>query len=307
MSSLAVVAAGAIPAAVVLVAPASVVAQDFSTGSLTGTVRDDAGTPIPGARVEVQSDSQGFTRQLTTDSGGVFRAALIPVGSYTVTISADGYGSISQSANVRLGGESAFGFTLPRGGVSSVEELVITAPRPDLAFTQTTTGLTVDLHELVERVPGGRDLTSVILLAPTAVQGDSAFGNQPSLGGSSVAENAFYVNGLNITNFNNYIGGSAVPFDFYRSVEVKVGGYPAEFGRATGGVVNAVTKSGSNDFEFALRGNFAPDLFRSQAYDTYSARNLLDERDSSSLTVEAGGPIIRDRLFFYGLAQFNDT
>src|SRR5690606_5750350 len=101
--------------------------------------------------------------------------------------------------------------------------------------------------------------------------------------------------------------GSLVPFDFYRSVEVKTGGYPAEFGRATGGIINAVTKSGTNDFTFALRGNFALNELRENAPDTYAARNRADESESTSIIVEAGGPIIRDRLFFYGLAQFQDN
>lgn len=300
----------AVPAVTVIAAPTSASAQDFSTGSMSGTVTDANGAPIAGASVEVRSNEQGFARTTTTDATGGFRVALVPIGNYTVTIQAPGYNPVSQTAGVRLGGTTAYDFTLAAAGsdgATNVEDIVVTGARQSLAFNETTTGLVVDLEELVKTVPIGRDITSVTLLAPSTVQGDNAFGNLPAVAGSSVAENAFYVNGLNITNFDNYIGGSTVPFDFYRSVEVKTGGYPAEFGRATGGIINAVTKSGSNDFEFAIRGNFSPDSFREQAPDTYLQRNELDEASSSSVTLEAGGPIIRDRLFFFALAQFSET
>ncbi len=121
-----------------------------------------------------------------------------------------------------------------------------------------------------------------------------------------MGENVFYINGLNITNFVNGIGAAVVPFEFYKSVEVKTGGYPAEFGRGTGAMINAVTKSGSNDFTFALHGNYEPDAWRERIPDTTNARNALAHRTDNNLTVEAGGPIIRDRLFFYGLASFQE-
>src|SRR5690606_10269500 len=247
----------ALPAAAVVLTPTSVSAQDYTSGTLTGTVRDVSGAPVQGAAVTVRSTEQGLSRTLTTDSTGRFRAPLVPIGEYTVTIEAPGYSSVVQTARVGLGGESSYNFELAAGDATNLDEIVVTGARQTLAFNQNTTGLVVDVEELVQRVPVGRSVTAVTLLAPSTVQGDSAFGDVPSVGGASVAENAFYVNGLNITNFDNYIGGSLVPFDFYRSVEVKTGGYPAEFGRATGGIINAVTKSGTNDFTFALRGNFA--------------------------------------------------
>lgn len=299
------VAAGVL--APVLVAPTPAMAQDISSGTLTGSVVSEGGAPVAGATVEIQSTEQGFTRSATTDAAGDFRAALLPIGRYTVTITAPCYAPVAQSVQVALGGTSSYSFSLAEGSADTVGEIVVTAARRNLDFNETTTGLTVDVEDLVKTTPVGRSIASIILLAPTTVPGDSTFGDVPSIGGSSVAENAYYVNGLNITNFDNYIGGSTVPFDFYRSVEVKTGGYAAEFGRATGGIVNAVTKSGSNDFYMGLHGNYAPNSLRSQSPDTYSTANSLYEADSNSTTVELGGPIIKDRLFFYGLTEFRDT
>lgn len=303
--------AAVLPAgALVVSAPAH--AQDYSSGTLTGEVVDASGAPIAGAEVQITSSAQGFTRSATTDDGGDFRAALLPIGGYVVTITAPGYTSIAQSVNVGIGGQSSYAFTLEAASAASTTEatalgdIVVTAAARTLDRNRTTTGLTVNLEELVKTVPIGRDITSVVLLAPNAVAGDSAFGSQPSIGGSSVAENAFYLNGLNITNFDNYIGGSTVPYDFYRSVEVMTGGYSAEYGRSTGGIVNAISKSGTNEFEFALHGNWSPDALRETSPNTYSAANDRYEADSTSFTVEAGGPIIKDRLFFYGLAELRD-
>lgn len=304
------VATIAAPATVALVAaalPTMASAQDYTSGTLTGTVSDTGGSPVAGATVTVTSVAQGFTRTATTDADGQFRVPLIPIGSYRVAINANGYEPVTDStATVRLGGESAYTFTLTTPG--EVSELVITsAASPALDFAATTTGLTVDVEDLAKQVPIARNITAVTMLAPTAVQGESLFGNQPTIGGASVAENAFYVNGLNITNFDSYVGGATVPFEFYKSVEVKTGGYPAEFGRATGGVINAVTKSGTNDFMFALHGNWEPAEWASKARDTYLARNRIDYDMRKDLTVEAGGPIIRDRLFAYGLYQFRES
>ena len=288
-------------------APTIATAQDFSSGALVGRVNDSAGAPVAGAKVVVKSVAQGFERVLTTETDGQFRAQSIPIGAYAVTITKDGYQpSGDQSVRVTLGGASNYSFTMQAEG--EVAALVVTATgNPQVDFSQTTTGLTVDLEELVKQSPVGRDITSVVLLTPGAVSGDTAFGNQPSISGSGVSENSFYVNGLNVTNFATGIGGSTIPFDFYRTVEVKTGGISAEFGRATGGVVNAVTKSGSNEFKFAVHQNFTPAGLRSTSPDTFQYQNSKYATETNSTTIEASGPIIDDRLFLYVLNQQQQT
>ena len=106
-----------------------------------------------------------------------------------------------------------------------------------------------------------------------------------------------------------------MPFYFYQSVETKLGGYPAEFGRATGGIVNAVTKAGSNDFMAGIHVDWAPNFLRSRAADIYNSPNnqnpatnrKYDKSDSLITAIEASGPIIKDRLFVYGLLQLQNT
>lgn len=312
MGGAALMALVAVPAITVFT-PTIAAAQDYTNGTLTGSVVGTNGQPVANAEVVIISNAQGVTRNTTTNANGEFRVALIPTGSYAVTINASGYNSVSDDVSVSLGGASGYDFVLAssEAGASSVDDIVVTGVRRQLDFAATTTGLTVDLEQLTKQLPIGRSLTAVTLLAPTVVSGGSsgnaAFANQPSIGGSSVGENAFYVNGLNTTNFDTYIGAVTVPFDFYKTVEVKTGGYPAEFGRATGGVVNAVTKSGTNEFTFGLHGNYTGPELEDTSTDTYQDANRLDETQQADLTFEVGGPIIRDRLFFYGLAQLRDN
>ena len=157
-------------------------------------------------------------------------------------------------------------------------------------------------------MPVGRNITSLILLAPTTNPGATGFGNVPSIGGSSVAENAYYINGLNITNPDTYVGSTRVPFDFYQNVDVQTGGYAAEFGRATGGVINATTKSGTNTPFFAMHGDFQP--FFAQAVGGLTGlptqpTNLprFTQAETEQFTMEAGGALWEDHLFVYGLFQ----
>lgn len=317
LAGLATVAAPLALTTVATAIPTLASAQDYSSGSLIGTVKDSAGVTVPDATVTVKSLDQGFTRTVTTDGSGQFRVPLIPIGGYSVSIAKEGYQPTSDgNVRVGLGGSTAYSFTLAEVG-GSVSEVVVTATaNPQLDFAATTKGLTVDLETLTKQAPIGRSLTAVVQLAPGVVTGSAArvgtapsaanFGGQPSVGGGSVAENAFYINGLNITNFDNYIGAAEVPFDFYKSVEVKTGGYPAEFGRATGGVINAVTKSGSNDFKVAVHGNFELDSMRQDSPDTYLIANHRGGQSSKSGTFEVSGPVIKDHLFFYVLNQQRD-
>lgn len=315
-SVMAGVAAFGAPAAVMLaaaMAPSAVLAQDYTSGSLVGHVTDSSGAPVGGAAVTVRSQSTGVTQNSVTDSTGTFRAPLIPTGAYSVTIRKAGFTDIAQEGlSVRIGGESNYGFTLTNPNDLSEVVVVAKKPQPQLDFSQTTKGVAIDVEQLQKQVPIARNVTAIALLAPGVITAVPGFTNTdgslvPSIGGASAGENAFFINGLNITNFDTYVGAATVPFDFYKTIEIKTGGYPAEFGRATGGVVNAVSKSGTNDLYFAIHGNYQPDALRELVPNTYGTNNARRQADSAQTSVEFGGPLWRDHLFFYGLYQFNNS
>lgn len=302
--SIAVLALHVAPAIVavgILATPAA--AQDYTSGALVGDVVDAEGAPVADATLTLTSSEQGFSRTTTSSANGGFRFVSLPPGVYSVQVTSSAGDSKEDNVRITASATENYSFTV---GVKD-NGIVVTGARRNLDFANTTTGIAVNLDELTSRVPIGRSLTEVALLAPTATAGDSAFGNLPAFGGASVAENAYYINGLNITNFDKYLGSAPVPFEFFRSIEVKTGGYPAEFGRATGGIINAVSKAGTNELMLGAHLNWEPDQLASTSPDTYIDRNRRDRRDNFSAVVEAGGPIIRDRLFAYGLIEFRDV
>jgi hypothetical protein len=179
------------------------------------------------------------------------------------------------------------------------------------------TGLNISLEEL-SNVPVARNIEAVALLAPGTIQGDGSFNaikdrQLISFGGASVAENVFYIDGLNVTNFRNGLGGSSVPFEFYDQFQIKTGGYGAEFGRSVGGVLNAVTKRGSNDWEYGLVTYSETDLGQGSSPNTIrpdgSFYDYNDKNEQTSFTTDiyVSGPIIKDRLFFYVMAEPQST
>lgn len=293
-----------------MVAPAS--AQDYTQIAATGRVTDQGGAPVAGATVAVTSDAQGFTRTITTGSDGSYRVPNLPAGAYTFEISAPGFGTYRESG-VRLSqNQSGNNFQLVASGSAGAAaeggDIVVTGRRVQVAdFDRTTTGAVIDVAELATRVPVGRDLNSIIQLAPGTNSGDTAFGNLSSVAGSSVSENAFYINGLNITEFREGLGSVTVPFDFYQTVETKTGGYSAEFGRSTGGMINATTKSGSNDFHGSILFNWEPNDLRSKQPNTLFADNDFDKEERKDTIFQLSGPLIKDRLFFYGIYNARDV
>lgn len=286
----------------------SAAAQDYTNVSASGRIVGADGEGVAGATVEVRSDNQGFTRTATTDNSGNFRISQIPTGSYSFTITADGFETYSESGVQLTLNQAANQFTLAPAGSSTSGEVVVTGRRTRVVdFDRNTTGSVIDIGDVATRVPVARDITSVVLLAPGTLQGDNAFGNLPNIAGGSVSENTYFVNGLNITDFFTGLGGAPVPFDFYQTVEVKNGGMPAEFGRTTGGFVNAITKSGSNEFHGGITFNWEPDELRSDPTNTYAADNDASYASRTEMIAQLSGPIIKDHLFFYGLYQTRDV
>ena len=277
-------------------------AEDATSGTLEASVLDQSGTAVAGASVSVTSANTGISKSAVSSADGSVRFPLLAIGMYDVEVSASGFDSLTDSVQVALG-NSGYNFVL-ESATGSMEEIVTTAGAIQaLDFNSTTTGISIDVDELIANTPINRSLTSLVLLAPGTSAGDSAFGSLASIGGSSVAENVYLVNGLNITNFRNFTGSSSVPFEFYDVVEVKTGGYQAEFGKAIGGVVNAVTKSGSNEWKAGVNVSYYPDSFYHDKPNTYSSLNDQDTRDYMEYNVSLSGPIIPDRAFFYILAN----
>ena len=313
----------------VLVAGALVLApsahgQGKTLGYIYGEVTSSSG-PVADATVTAWHPDTSRTRTAVTGADGRYRFSALAVGRYAVTAALGGLQSDIVPAEVNVGEGTSVELLLenPR----AVEEIVVFGESVSpLDVTRAETARVVTSDD-IQRLPIPRDQNAVVLMAPGAVQGDSAFGTAgnrahygtgsayASLGGASVAENVYYINGMNVTNFRNGLGASSIPFEFYDQFQIKTGGYGAEFGRSTGGVVNAVTKRGSNEWRFTFGGYFQPDSLRGDVPNVehpsarieYDSADGFDERDDLSTFVSAGGPIVRDRLFAYGIYEFRDV
>lgn len=293
----------------------STVYAQGATGVLGGRVVDESGRGVAGVTVNVTDARTGLSRTISTASNGNFKMQL-PPGNYTLKSSGSGINSVTiESVMVNLGVASDLTIPVVSSG-AAIEEIVTYGSATELMDATTgETGLNISLEELTN-VPIARNIESVALLAPGTVAGDTAFGDDKTLvsfGGASVAENVYYIDGLNVTNFRNGLGGSSVPFEFYDQFQIKTGGYGAEFGRSTGGVINAVTKRGSNEFEYGVVTYFAPTMGQGKSPGTIRADgstydfNNENEQDSFTTDLYVSGPIIRDRLFFYVLYEPQDT
>ncbi len=298
-------AAGALVATVATMLPATAEAQDYTSGAVSISVKDANGAAVSGATVTLTSQAQGISKTLTTSANGSATATGLAPGEYDISVAANGFDTYTGSATIVVSQEVTYTYALNTTGASTT--VVVKGKRVRQDFNKTTSGLSVDLTTLTSQQAIGRSVEAVTLLAPTT-SNSQAFG-EPSIGGGSAAENAYYINGLNVTNPDTYVGLASIPFDFYKTVDIQTSGSTAEFGRATGGVVSSTTKSGTNDFMFAVHGNFAPQSLRSDAFVTPSTTSPLkwQKSDLNSISVEAGGALIKDKLFLYGLYQATDN
>lgn len=298
--------------AVSLIVATPAAAQDVTAGQLQGTVLGPQGAPVAGAVVTVESGT-GFVRTATTGSSGSFVIPQLTPGLYQVRIAVQGQPTVlNKDVQVSLGGSTYTFQTAAAGAATETTDggaIVVTGVRRRVVdFSGTATGTVLDVQQVAERIPVARNIQSLQLLVPQATPGDPAFGNRGmmgssttvSLAGSSVAENIFYINGMNITNFRTFVGGTTVPFDFYDQIQIKTGGYQAEFGRNTGGAVIALTRSGSNELRGGMNFYWNPNELRSTSPNTYADTGRLYQKESYEGNIWASGAIIRDRLFFFG-------
>lgn len=276
-------------------------AQDYTSGGVEGTVYTSTGSPAAGTSVMLKSLDRGFTRSVVANADGHYRFPRLPIGNYAIGIE----GKEPETVRIAVGSTSRKDFAAS----GSMDEIVATGVvSKSFDFEAATTGLTLDVDETFKVTPLPRNLAALTLLTPGAGSGDSAFGNLVSLGGSSVAENVYYVNGMNTTDFRNFLGSASVPFEFYEQVQTKTGGLPAEFGRTTGGVSNAVTKSGTNEWHFGASVYHENQKLRSKARNTHYVEsgdiisaNASETYKKTEYNFWLSGPIVEDRVFAYAL------
>jgi outer membrane receptor protein involved in Fe transport len=289
-------------AAIAIVAAAAgrpVFAQ--TTGDITGTVTDSSGAALPGVTCTATSPSlQGSRTAVTSNSGG-YRISTVPPGTYRVTCGLAGFATAEKTATVVLGSTATVNHTLQ---ISQKEEVIVSGQAPVVDTTNTSTGSNYSA-KVMEKLPLGRNYANVVKLQPGVNEdtGDTqGRGLALSIYGSTSAENMFVIDGVNTNSVVRGVQGKVINNEFIQEVEVKTGGYQAEYGRATGGIINVITKSGGNEFHGDVFGNLSPTSFRSKTfYDTGRDKFNTTFEDAKELDYGAdlGGFILKDRLWFF--------
>ena len=301
-------------AAVLALVTSTSYAQSNAAGAIFGRVVGSSSSDLSGAKATLTSKDFNINRTTPVSSVGSFDFPGVPVGDYEVTLSMKGREPLAQSAHVGLGTTSSVRFEPSAMDTVKLEKLVVSAQNASpIDVASTSIGLNIRA-ETVNLLPVGRDITSVAMLTPGVSKGDTGFfGNLSSFAGASVAENAYYLNGFNITDFRRGLGYGTVPFNFFNEFQVLTSGYSAEFGRSTGGVVNAISKRGTNNYQASASVIWNPAGLDENGFDSYRTTGALyivrsiGSRESKSYNIEASGPLWKNHLYFYGLYQGRDS
>jgi outer membrane receptor protein involved in Fe transport len=284
----------------IVVAATGSLAFAQTTGDITGTVTDSSGAALPGVTCTATSPSLQGSRTSVTNNSGSYRLSTLAPGTYKVSCGLAGFATAEKTAIVTLGATATVHQTLQ---ISQKEEIVVSGQAPVVDTTNTTQGSNYSA-KVMEKLPLGRNYANVVKMQPGVGEdtGDQqGRGLALSIYGSTSAENVFVIDGVNTNSVVRGVQGKVINNEFIQEVEVKTGGYQAEYGRSTGGIINVITKSGGNEFHGDVFGNISPTSFRSdQRHDDGDKFNTTyDDVKDLDYGADLGGFIVKDRLWFF--------
>ena len=294
-------------------------AAQVAGATLSGLVTDPSGASIAGAKVSIKNVGTGEVREAFSNSEGFYSAPNLVPGSYDVSSSAKGFAtSVYSGIALTVGAQQRVDFTLKPGVIQEVVQVRDLPPAIDLASS--TLSNTVDQTTVRELPLNGRDWTQLATLETGVAaihtqvglttgpdRGNRGFGSQLTISGGRPAQNNYRLDGVSINDYSNgapgSVLGSNLGVDAVQEFSVLTSNYSAEYGRTSGGVINAVTKSGSNQFHGTIY-----EFLRNSALD---ARNFFDVSQGPGLPAKppfkrnqfgasAGGPLIKDKTFIFG-------
>ena len=283
--------------------------------TLSGTVTDASGAVVAGATVSVKSTATGISKDTTSDSSGLYSIPNLPAGDYEVRVTAKGFSTAVQSGlNLNVGAQQQLNFSLKVGETSTTVQVTEAAPQVEL--TSSAVSGQVESETVRELPLNGRDWTSLATLQPgvkqiqtqmafaTSARGNRGFGGEMTISGQRSTFNNYRIDGISVTDYAMAAPGNVIGIvlgvDAIQEFSVLTSGFPAEYGRATGGVVNAISRSGTNQFHGAVY-----EFLRNNAFDARPYFNRVNDSPNppfkrNTFGASAGGPIIKDRLFVFG-------
>ena len=291
-------------------APVRVAAQ-VAGAALSGTVTDSSGAAVAKATLVIRNVETGVARTVTTDSVGFYNAPNLSPGTYEVTVSAPGFNKQVQSnITLTVGAQQVLNPSLSVGQVTQTVEVTGAAPAVELASSAISAE--VNSTTVTELPLNGRDWSSLAVLQPgtlgirtqigttgTVNRGNRGFGNQLSVSGHRPTENNYRVNGVSVNDYSNgspgSVQGAQLGVDAIQEFSVLTSNYTAEYGRTSGGVINAITRQGTNGFHGSAYW-----FLRDEGLD---AKSFFDQTKAkfhrNQFGGSAGGPIRKDKTFFF--------
>ena len=281
---------------------------------LTGTVSDAAtGKPVPDVVITASSPALQGEEIVVTDASGTYRIPQLPAGTYSVRLEKESFRPYSRT-DIVLRQDRTIRLNIQlQPEAPKAEEVVVVGRPPTIDVGSTTTGVNVG-QDFVKNIAiirpgakrsGTRSFESLAEVAPGVNADDYGF----SVAGTTSPENAFVIDGLSVNDPAFGTIGTALSVEFIQDCNVITGGYMPEFGRATGGVMNCGTKSGSNEFHGSVFGNWSPGALEGSRRDIKSGATSIRTKSQTwnvgDFGAEIGGPIIKDKLWFF--AGFNPS
>jgi hypothetical protein len=283
-------------------------------GTLAGTVSDPNGGGVPQAKLVIKNVATGVERTATTNGDGFYTTVNLPAGSYEVTVSATGFGTqTGHGVTMTVGGQVTFNITLRVGAISNKVE--VTAQVPDVQLTSSDISAVVTSTTVRELPLNGRSWTDLASLQPGvdtiqtqpsfatgSDRGNRGFGQQLTISGARPQQNNYRLDGISLNDYANGAPGSVLGgnlgVDAIQEFSVLTSNYSAEYGKTSGGVVNAITRSGTNEFHGSVY-----EFLRNSALD---AKNYFEPADTPKAAFKRnqfggaiGGPIVPNRTFFF--------
>ena len=290
-----------------------------TAGKIEGVVKDTSGAVLQGVTIEAKN-AQGAVVSATSDQSGQYRFQALAPGKYAVTAMLPGFKKVTfENVELLLGQVLKINFDMT---VGLTEELQVTAESPiiDVKQNAATQSITADL---IDRIPKGRNFTSVINVAPGT--NDESRNGGFQVDGSSGSENRFVIDGMDTTNLRTGVSGKTVYTEFLQEVQIKTSGYAAEFGGSTGGVINAISKSGSNQYRGSFGTYYRNESMQADPRKGWRINPFTDctqsscsgtpefvatpdaEFDNWNPIGDIGGPIMRNKAWFYFGSSYDRT
>src|SRR6267154_1114189 len=296
--------------------PAIPIYAQVAGATLTGTVKDSSGAVIPNAQVAITDVATGVTRTVSPGSSGLYTAPNLLPGTYEIHVTATGFSTqVQKGITLTVGAQQVLDFTMQVGQVSQTVEVTTDAPTVELSSSAISAE--VNATTVRELPLNGRSWTDLANLQPgvTGIEtqaqmdaghdrGERGFGAELSVSGGRPQQNNYRLDGISLNDYGNGGPGSVIGgnlgVDAIQEFSVLTGNYSAEYGRTSGGVVNAISKSGTNAFhgdvyEFLRNDKLDATDFFSNAGGQHKAALKRNQFGAS-----AGGPIRKDRTFIFG-------